>query len=164
MRLPTGYGSIIKLGGKRRRPFAVRITAGWSDDGKQRYQYLGYFPTRKEALSCLDDYNQRPYDVEARKITFAGLYRKWVEWKYTRIHKDIPNGYRSAYKYCERLHDRVFVDLRADDIQRVIDGCQKGYSTLVLQSALPVRRPPGDRRDELRQNDRPAGRAAVTAA
>lgn len=60
MRLPTGYGSIIKLGGKRRRPFAVRITAGWSDDGKQRYQYLGYFPTRKEALSCLDDYNQRP--------------------------------------------------------------------------------------------------------
>lgn len=114
MRLPTGYGSIIKLGGKRRRPFAVRITAGWSDDGKQRYQYLGYFPTRKEALSCLDDYNQRPYDVEARKITFAGLYRKWGEWKYTRVHKDIPNGYRSAYKYCERLHDRVFADLRAD--------------------------------------------------
>lgn len=129
MRLPTGYGSIIKLGGKRRRPFAVRITAGWSDDGKQRYQYLGYFPTRKEALSCLDDYNQRPYDVEARKITFADLYRKWGEWKYTRVHKDIPNGYRSAYKYCERLHDRVFIDLRADDIQRVIDGCQKGYST-----------------------------------
>lgn len=111
MRLPTGYGSIIKLGGKRRRPFAVRITAGWSDDGKQRYQYLGYFPTRKEALSCLDDYNQRPYDVDARKITFADLYQKWGDWKYTRVHKAIPNGYRSAYKYCERLHDLSLIHI-----------------------------------------------------
>ena len=28
MRLPTGYGSIIKMGGKRRRPFAARIMDG----------------------------------------------------------------------------------------------------------------------------------------
>lgn len=129
MRLPSGYGSIIKLGGKRRRPFAVRITAGWSNGGKQIYQYLGYFPTRKDALACLDDYNQKPYDVSVRKITFASLHQKWVDWKYTRTGKEEPNGYKSAFKYCEKLHDSIFIDLRADDIQRVIDGCRRGYST-----------------------------------
>lgn len=34
MKMPNGYGSIIKLSGKRRRPFAVRITAGYTDEGK----------------------------------------------------------------------------------------------------------------------------------
>ena len=28
MKLPSGYGQIIKLSGKRRRPYAVRIDAG----------------------------------------------------------------------------------------------------------------------------------------
>lgn len=129
MRLPTGYGSIIKLGGKRRHPFAVRITAGWSDEGKQIYKYLGYFSTRKDALACLDDYNQHPYDTDARKRTFADLHAKWAEWKYTRVGKEEPNGYKSAFKYCQRLHEHIFVDLRPDDIQQVIDGCKRGYST-----------------------------------
>lgn len=33
MRLPSGYGSIIKLSGKRRNPYAVRITTGYTDNG-----------------------------------------------------------------------------------------------------------------------------------
>ena len=35
MRLPNGYGSIIKNKGNRRKPYQVRITRGWDDDGKQ---------------------------------------------------------------------------------------------------------------------------------
>lgn len=129
MRLPTGYGAIVKMSGKRRRPFAARITIGWTDEGKQQYKYLGYFATRKEALSCLDEYHKRPYDVDARKASFADIYAAWAKWKYDRVGKVVPNGYKSAYKYCQPLHSRPFVDLRADDIQTVIDGCQRGYST-----------------------------------
>ena len=51
MRLPNGYGSIYKIGGKRRKPFAVRITTGWEDNGKQIIKYLGTFRTRAEALA-----------------------------------------------------------------------------------------------------------------
>ena len=40
MRMPTGYGSVIKLKGNRRKPFQVRVTQGWTDDGKQIYAYL----------------------------------------------------------------------------------------------------------------------------
>ena len=39
MRNPNGYGSVVKLSGKRRKPFAVRITIGWDNNGKQKYKY-----------------------------------------------------------------------------------------------------------------------------
>ena len=38
MRRGNGDGSIFKLSGKRRRAYAVRITIGWSEDGKQKYK------------------------------------------------------------------------------------------------------------------------------
>ncbi|KMO87200.1 hypothetical protein AB840_03995 [Megasphaera cerevisiae DSM 20462] len=129
MRLPTSYGSIIKLSGKRRRPFAVRITTGWTDEGKQIYKYIDYFPTRKAALSCLDEYNKKPYDLNNRHITFSELFSKWSEWKYTSHDNDVPKSYRSAYKWCQPLYDRIWIDLRADEIQNVINTCPKGYST-----------------------------------
>ena len=42
MRNPNGYGSVFKLSGNRRKPFAVRITKGWTDEGKRIYKYLSY--------------------------------------------------------------------------------------------------------------------------
>ena len=36
MKLPNGYGSIVKLSGKRRNPYCARKTIGWetTKDGK----------------------------------------------------------------------------------------------------------------------------------
>lgn len=127
MRLPNGYGGIVKLSGKRRKPYAVRITTEYTDNGGQKYKYLDYFATRREALACLEEYNKNPYNVDDRKILFSDLYKKWGEWRYKG--EEIINTYKSAYKWSEPLHNRVFVDLRADDIQDVIDKCEKGYST-----------------------------------
>ncbi|MBQ6481718.1 MAG: hypothetical protein IJI45_11415 [Anaerolineaceae bacterium] len=53
MRLPNSYGSIVKLSGKRRRPYAVRITTGWTDKGRQIQKYLSYHATRREAMAAL---------------------------------------------------------------------------------------------------------------
>lgn len=128
MRLPSGYGSIIKKGGKRRRPFAVRITVGWTDEGNQLYKYLGYlgyFATRKEAISCLDSYNENPYNIDSRSLTFSGIYKKWADWRYISHDEKVPNGYASAYKWCQPIHDKVFIDLRIDNLQKVIDAVKK---------------------------------------
>lgn len=127
MRLPNKYGSIFKMGGKRRKPYAVRMTAGWDDDGKQIIKYLGSFKTRAEALSFLKEYNDSPYDADARYLTFADIYKKWAAWKYK--DDDISNSYVSAYKWASTLHDKPFLDLRPDDLQAAVDQCEKGYST-----------------------------------
>lgn len=62
MRLPNGYGSITKLSGKRRKPFMVRITTGYDNEGKQLMSVLGYYTTRNEALAMLAEYNKNPYN------------------------------------------------------------------------------------------------------
>lgn len=45
MKLPNSYGSVIKLDGKRRKPYAVRISKLVEDDTgkvKRKYTYLAY--------------------------------------------------------------------------------------------------------------------------
>ena len=64
MRLPNGYGGVVKLSGNRRRPYAARITTGWHVNdltGKriQHYQSLGIDCTphccRHTCISMLAD-------------------------------------------------------------------------------------------------------------
>ena len=87
MRLPNGYGGVVKLSGNRRRPYAARITTGWHINditGKriQHYQILGYAPTRSEALQILARYNNYPIDGETLKLTFREIYLRWSEEKF----------------------------------------------------------------------------------
>lgn len=84
MKLPNGYGSIIKLSGKRRKPYNVRITVGCKEiikDGKITYiqdrKSLGCFKTKAEALRALENYNYSPYDIDNRDMTFAEAYSLW---------------------------------------------------------------------------------------
>lgn len=75
MKLPNGYGSVVKMSGKRRKPYMVRKTIGWHlDKGKGRqiqdFIIIGYAETRAEGLKMLAEYNQNPYDVDTAKVTF----------------------------------------------------------------------------------------------
>ena len=42
MKLPNGYGSVVKLSGKRRKPYQVRKTAGWHYDKAKGQTGSGY--------------------------------------------------------------------------------------------------------------------------
>jgi len=53
MRMPNGYGSIIKLKGNRRKPYLVRLTKGFTDEGKQIYMYLRLLPKERTSYGCL---------------------------------------------------------------------------------------------------------------
>ena len=75
MRLPNGYGSIYKLSGKRRRPYAVIVTANWTDEGKPIRKYLGYYEKRQEALTALAEFNDNPYNLDNSNITLKELWK-----------------------------------------------------------------------------------------
>lgn len=128
MRLPNGYGSVYKLSGKRRNPWAVSITTSYTDEGKQIRKMLGYFPTRAAALQALSCYNDNPYDIDASKVTLAELYEKWYP---THITDDTGistiKQTRSSFNHLSPLHDTAFKDLKVPMMQAVIDNCQSGY-------------------------------------
>ena len=71
MRNPNGYGSDFNLSGNRRKPFAVRITQGYTDEGKRIYKYLSYHITRKEAMQALAAYNTNPYNIDWKSLEWC---------------------------------------------------------------------------------------------
>lgn len=135
MRLPNGYGSVIKLSGNRRNPYLVRKTAGWQYDKEkdkqvQKYIIIGYAPTRAEGLQMLAEYNKNPFDIESAKITFQEVFDKWSASKFQSISRSNINGYNASYKLCGTLYNKVFKEIRLADLQFVVDNCGKNYPTL----------------------------------
>lgn len=129
MKMPNGYGSVIKLGGKRRKPFAARITTDYTVVGvnekgglitKQKYKYLGYFEKRKEALECLAKYNVDPTAI-TNNITFEQLYEEWAEKKFEKVSASAIRDYKTIYGKCKAIYKKPFKDLRTEHYQRIID-------------------------------------------
>ena len=136
MRNPNGYGSVFKLSGNRRNPFAVRITKGWTDDGKRIYKYLSYHATRKEAMQALASYNANPYNVDESDITFGELYERWKDRHFKNISKNTIKGYETSYGYCKPIFDMKIKDIRIVHLQNLIDGLNKNYGSLKVMKTL----------------------------
>lgn len=135
MKLPNGYGSVMKMSGKRRKPYMVRVTTGWTIDPekgtkKQTYNVIGYAETKQEGLQMLSDYHQNPFDTKAAKMTFTDVYNAWSEAKYPTISKSNVHGYTASYNVCGTLYNKTFRDIRLAELQNVIDTCGKNYPTL----------------------------------
>lgn len=129
MKLPNGFGSISKQGGKRRNKYRVRATIGWSEEGKQIYKELGYKPSYKEAMELLLLYHENPNLIDSKSITFKEVYKKWSESKYKGLSTSSIEGYLWAYGYCKELYDIPFADLRLVSLQNIINKADGKYST-----------------------------------
>ena len=122
MRKPNGYGTVAKLSGKRRRPFAVRITAGYTDEGKQIYKYLGYYATRKEAEYQLSLYNANPYDINLKNLTFKDVYKRFYDVKKnTGTSEKRLKAYESFFKKLVPLYNMKMIDIKTPHLQTLFD-------------------------------------------
>ncbi len=121
---PNGYGSVVKLSGKRRKPFEVRVNTRMDERYYPVYDVLGRFPTREEAMIALAEYNKNPYNVSDREMTFSQLYERYFKNKYELSGKSFSqssvNCTRSAYNHCSRLFDIPYRKLRADDFRDIL--------------------------------------------
>ena len=121
MRNPNGYGSVVKLSGRRRKPFMVRKTAGYTDKGYPIYTIIGYAVTRAEGNMMLAEYNRNPYDVDATKVTVAEVFESWE--KGSRLSPNYLKVLRSAYNRIGALYDVPYKDLRLMQMQDVVNQC-----------------------------------------
>ena len=128
MRMSNGFGGVVKLSGNRRKPYGARITTGWKD-GKQQFQYIGYFENRDEALVALANFHTDPYKIEDANITFADMYGKWRASKEEELTKDNLYGYDGAFKNSAMLHDYKFVEIRSEHLKKCMKACEKSHAT-----------------------------------
>lgn len=129
MKNPNGYGSVFKLSGNRRKPWAVRVTTGWTDEGKQKFTYLGYYKTRKEAVIELAKYNDQPYNVDKNRLTFKEIYEMFISDNKDRMSDSVRRVLEMAYNLSSELHDKRFAKIRKKHMQDLIDESDKAYST-----------------------------------
>ena len=130
MKRPNGYGSIIYLGKKRRRPWAVRLTdmsasINEAENGqrKRKYKYIGYYETKNEAYAALEKFNRddnRPC-INYIGITFKEIWDIWSERNLSSGSQSRIDSYKTAFNKCESIHKRPISTLRLADLQCVID-------------------------------------------
>lgn len=125
LRLPNGYGGISKLNGRRRNPYAVRITLNYN--GIRKRKYIGYYPTYTEALTALSEYNKNPYDLDLSKFTLSEAFEKYKKWKYKDLSDSSINTYESAYKHLELLYNKPLIYITSEDLQDLLDDKNIGH-------------------------------------
>ena len=143
MRLPNGFGTVYKQPGNRRNPYVAKKTKGWEIDqktgkAKQLYTVIGYYPTRKEALTALAEFNINPYDVNVNKITFEDVYERWSSEHFPTVSDSNVKGYKAAWLLCHKIATMRFVDVKLDHLQMIVDesGHVKGRAKNAVASYL----------------------------
>ncbi|MFZ2539806.1 MAG: tyrosine-type recombinase/integrase [Oscillospiraceae bacterium] len=128
MKNPNGYGTVVKLSGNRRNPFAVRKTTGWNDKGHPIYLAIGYAPTREDGMMMLAEYNRNPYDIDLSKITMSEVYDKWSARNFPKMSSASVSAMKAGYKKTSSLHKMKYKEIKAYHMQDAIDE-SGGYST-----------------------------------
>lgn len=130
MKLPNGYGSVAKLSGKRRRPWAVRVSYLEEQPNgtvKRKQKYLAFFSRQDAALTYLAEMNNGAVIPEHQKYanvpTFAEMFELWK--KYKNSLKNHPGAsawknYGIAFQMFSSLHDKKMAAIRSQDLQDCI--------------------------------------------
>jgi integrase len=126
--MSNGFGGVVKLGGNRRKPYGARVTVAWKE-GKQKYKYIGYFETPKEALAALVDYNRDPYDLGSTTVTFADMFERWKASKEDELTRVNLMAYEAAFNNSKVLHNLEFVKIRAEHLKNCMKACSKSHAT-----------------------------------
>lgn len=103
----------------------VKVNSSLDERGYPKFDILGYYEKRADALQALADYNKNPYDLKASKATFQDVYEMWFKRKYETSKKKYSqssiNCTVGAFKKCASLHGRILNELKTPDLQAVLD-------------------------------------------
>lgn len=67
---------------------------------------------------------------EIKELTFSEVYEKFYHWKFEEnkgkpLSERCKESYRTAFGNSKSIHDRLFKSIKHEDLQKVIDDCQK---------------------------------------
>ena len=122
----NGTGTVYKLDGRRRKPWAAAVTV----NGKR--VLLGTFATKTEANVALDNANTNNNVSAIYDYTVEQLFNMLVELKKDTLTKSGMTNYRSGFNYLEphkKLKMREFRTVHVQDAINRANAEGKGYAT-----------------------------------
>lgn len=135
MKLPNGFGCIKKLSGNRRKPYAAFPSSKIEDKlNICPTRAIGYYDSWYSAYNALSDFNKNLLCGITPSATFADIYHAFYKAKFEESTKQLSAhsriDYSSAYKNVPSLHNLVFSTIRKSHMQKALDECTLGYSSL----------------------------------
>lgn len=127
MRRANGSGTVVKLTGNRRKPYACRKITGWKEDGKPIIKYISYHRTKREAEKALDEYNQDPYRLV--NYTLQDVYEEWYSHQDDKSENTRQN-YRTNWKKLEPLSEMKLQSIDRYELQDFFDKADFSKATL----------------------------------
>lgn len=121
-----GTGTVVKLSGRRNKPYEARI----SKDGEQIS--IGTFGTHKEALIALENVNLNGIS-DIYNATFEDIYNMLRDQKENKVGDSGKEGYSASYNYLKHLANEKMRTIRTIHFQNAITKAHeqgKGYSTI----------------------------------
>ena len=144
MRRANGTGTVVKLSGNRRRPYAVRVSQR-DKYGQIVQKALGYFATAREAQETLDEHNRLKAQglapaINQMSMTVGQVYKAWSARAYAKVGPQAIRGYTSSWKMrVSRFADRKMRDMTLDEWQSILDEDEKnGLSQSIVKKDLHV--------------------------
>ena len=144
MRRANGTGTVVRLSGNRRRPYAVRVSER-DKYGQIVQKALGYFATAREAQEALDEHNRLKAQglapaINQMSMTVGQVYEAWSARAYAKVGPQAVRGYAAAWKMrVSRFADRKMRDMTLDEWQSILDEDEKnGLSQSIVNKDLHV--------------------------
>lgn len=162
-RRPNKSGTVVKLSGKRSKPFMAKVTIGYREDnGAQIQKPLGYFESREEALNALSLYSlskkQGMQDQQLQQLggslyqsitnfnnsglpTFKDIYQLIYINDIEKLSKQRRGAYDAAFKRLTNIADKKINEITLFNMQQCIDTSREevGEKTLFDMKALCVK-------------------------
>ena len=141
-RRPNNSGTVVKLSGKRRKPYCAKISSEERDivTGKKKQVTIGTFETELEALNALSLYhltNQKTlnekeasalspdlYDQIEKKRdekipTFKEIFNILNAEEFTQLSYQAKAGYNSWIKHFEQIYDEKINKITLQDLHQM---------------------------------------------
>lgn len=158
-RRPNNSGTVVKLSGKRRKPYCAKISSEERDivTGKKKQVTIGTFETELEALNALSLYhltNQKTlnekeasalspdlYDQIKKKRdekipTFKEIFNILNAEEFTQLSYQAKAGYNSWIKHFEQIYDEKINKITLQELQIIFDNDKCGQGTKMHMKAL----------------------------
>ena len=133
MRNPNGYGTVYKLQGRRRNPWAARVTVGKkvSESGRiyPNYQFIGYYRTKSEALAALAEYNvQGDGSAPGKRITLGKVYQEWTSKVFPKAKPSYIKSVNSTWKNISNFENLEIQNISIEILEDFLKANNKTYS------------------------------------
>lgn len=127
MKNENGTGNIYKMKDKRKRPWVVRVTTGYTLDGKQVRKVVGTYETKRMAQEALFEYLKNPRLYS--KTTFKDIKELW--WNNYKIDKaeTTIRANKFRLRFFDPLNDKEIAKIKLYELQNIFDEMNASWNS-----------------------------------